>query len=622
MSKLQQSLTFLLYLIPYLNSSLINKYEGFDPQLSDFKLPEINQNLLKDANRYSEFQNENQMLNLTINYTNIDFTVNIDLNNQASVKTQFNSIESLKSTKEEYVRLTPPIFCKIIPKIMNYTILNGTNDLILQRDSPHTVIVLSDLIINLIEREPLFQMLQLQQNQSYKRNITITEIRNYTFQGNNLFNKRSTFQKIFNLNSDEYFVAEDVFGQQYIMKMEKLQSLQMYSFSEQINIAYVEKIETFVAESKYIESLFSGTEVMNNIGSKILKIQNYTDMIDKYFYNPDTKQAFFIDIARKLVIYDLIIAVSQNDDGSNSQINITEIEKVYDFIIQKEQIILFIDDGNQLGIIEYKIDVKNRYLKLFRQHQQYDWLQKNLISTIRVDDQYLYILSKDSILYVLQYNSNLIFKSKYFVLQLNQTDTILPIEVLSEEGMIFAQVHSHSSTFTLLAPFNHTSDILRCQAFPKPNQYNIQVRQYSNTCNLKELSEQVEENQNYQKLSYCVVDQYYVVNASYPEPETIFTSKTTKNLAVIIAMSVILGTLFFGSVAYTIYRKTRQGWYDENNNEIADTDRRKQNLQRMQNYHQQDDDDDIIIRSSSRNANFIRPDGFERVQDNQSAIHY
>ena len=82
-------------------------------------------------------------------------------------------------------------------------------------------------------------------------------------------------------------------------------------------------------------------------------------------------------------------------------------------------------------------------------------------------------------------------------------------------------------------------------------------------------------------MSYCVIEHYYLINASYPIEESIFTSKTTKNLAVIISISVIMGTIFFGSIAYTIYWKTKQGWYDDNNNEIADPDRRKDNVDRI-----------------------------------------
>lgn len=59
--------------------------------------------------------------------------------------------------------------------------------------------------------------------------------------------------------------------------------------------------------------------------------------------------------------------------------------------------------------------------------------------------------------------------------------------------MVFALAHTHSSTLTLLAPFNYHSDILRCEAFPKPNQYNIQMRAYTNSCNLMKVSESIED---------------------------------------------------------------------------------------------------------------------------------
>ena len=41
---------------------------------------------------------------------------------------------------------------------------------------------------------------------------------------------------------------------------------------------------------------------------------------------------------------------------------------------------------------------------------------------------------------------------------------------------------------------------------------------------------------------------------------------------------MVFGSIFFGTVAYTIYLKTKKGWYDDNNNEIVDPEKRKENL--------------------------------------------
>jgi cbb3-type cytochrome oxidase subunit 3 len=69
-----------------------------------------------------------------------------------------------------------------------------------------------------------------------------------------------------------------------------------------------------------------------------------------------------------------------------------------------------------------------------------------------------------------------------------------------------------------------------------------------------------------------------MINVTEPEQPGFFKSETTKNLAVIISISVILGTLFFGTVAYTIYWKTRRGYYDEDNNETNDPEKRRENI--------------------------------------------
>lgn len=72
-----------------------------------------------------------------------------------------------------------------------------------------------------------------------------------------------------------------------------------------------------------------------------------------------------------------------------------------------------------------------------------------------------------------------------------------------------------------------------------------------------------------------------MVNTTEPEQIGFFKSEITKNLAVIISISVILGVLFFGTVGYSIYWKAKRGYYDENNNESADPEKRRENLNRQ-----------------------------------------
>ena len=59
--------------------------------------------------------------------------------------------------------------------------------------------------------------------------------------------------------------------------------------------------------------------------------------------------------------------------------------------------------------------------------------------------------------------------------------------------------------------------------------------------------------------------------------------------------------MFFGTVAYTIYRKTRRGWYDENNNEISDPSKREENAfkatQPKYEVHDEDEEDETVSSS-------------------------
>ena len=48
-------------------------------------------------------------------------------------------------------------------------------------------------------------------------------------------------------------------------------------------------------------------------------------------------------------------------------------------------------------------------------------------------------------------------------------------------------------------------------------------------------------------------------------------------MTIIIALSSVFGSIFAASVAYTIYWKTKRGYYDENNNEITDPEKRRRN---------------------------------------------
>ncbi len=61
----------------------------------------------------------------------------------------------------------------------------------------------------------------------------------------------------------------------------------------------------------------------------------------------------------------------------------------------------------------------------------------------------------------------------------------------------------------------------------------------------------------------------------YYKEQTLISSSGL-NLAMVIGLSVTFGAIFFGVIAFTIYKKTKSGWYDENNNEIIDPDKRKE----------------------------------------------
>lgn len=113
------------------------------------------------------------------------------------------------------------------------------------------------------------------------------------------------------------------------------------------------------------------------------------------------------------------------------------------------------------------------------------------------------------------------------------------------------------NSLDLLPPFNHNSTHLNCEMFPKTNEYEVLLMSYYPTCGAKE--EASDEDHN----SYCVFKKYYIFNTIAPEDEESASRQNTKfNLAVVISLSTIFGAIFAGCVAYTIYWKTRRGFYD------------------------------------------------------------
>ena len=86
MNKPEISIAFLTFLLGFLFTHVDANFDNFNPILSNFQLPTIENTQINEANRYSEFQNDNHLVNLTINYTNIDFTFQIELNKNTGVR--------------------------------------------------------------------------------------------------------------------------------------------------------------------------------------------------------------------------------------------------------------------------------------------------------------------------------------------------------------------------------------------------------------------------------------------------------------------------------------------------------------------------------------------------------
>jgi hypothetical protein len=112
--------------------------------------------------------------------------------------------------------------------------------------------------------------------------------------------------------------------------------------------------------------------------------------------------------------------------------------------------------------------------------------------------------------------------------------------------------------------------------FPKTNSYEVLIRAHTSSCYLTEFD--VEMSSDVQ--SYCTLEKYLEINAVIPEPRVEY-SETKKNLGMILGLSLGLFSVFGGSIAYTIYWKTRHGFYDETNNEIIDPTKRRERIERM-----------------------------------------
>ena len=78
--------------------------------------------------------------------------------------------------------------------------------------------------------------------------------------------------------------------------------------------------------------------------------------------------------------------------------------------------------------------------------------------------------------------------------------------------------------------------------------------------------------------AYCQLEEKLFIDLENEERIQPY-AKTKKNLAIVIALSVVLLTVFAGSIAYTIISKTRRGFYDEHNNEIVNPEARRERSQ-------------------------------------------
>lgn len=90
-----------------------------------------------DTFKYLMYEPEIDRFNITVDpKSSIDFQLNMNLYgfqkgpdgdyslNQGDQEPIFYKIESIKSNIEEKVKLTAPLFCKIVPYTNNFTVMN------------------------------------------------------------------------------------------------------------------------------------------------------------------------------------------------------------------------------------------------------------------------------------------------------------------------------------------------------------------------------------------------------------------------------------------------------------------------------------------------------------------
>jgi len=118
----------------------------------------------------------------------MNFNINLEDMKTSNENPISITLDSVKSIKEDRIKLTAPLFCKTTPsltgfKTLNSTLLTGPIASHPERDKKSNFVFLDGLLIYLTPNSPKLQLLHIHPNQTNTSAFSLSPIKTYTLSG-------------------------------------------------------------------------------------------------------------------------------------------------------------------------------------------------------------------------------------------------------------------------------------------------------------------------------------------------------------------------------------------------------------------------------------------------------
>lgn len=119
------------------------------------------------------------------------------------------SIDQIRAVKEEKIRLTPPLFCKIAPEVKGFSVINSTllNGPVRLDNGRPQFVVLDDLLIYLTTTSSRFHFMQLFMNATNSSSLSFIPRTTYQLSGSYQLADTAPFTTLHQLSSTNHFLA-------------------------------------------------------------------------------------------------------------------------------------------------------------------------------------------------------------------------------------------------------------------------------------------------------------------------------------------------------------------------------------------------------------------------------